>query len=210
LDSEITSADQAFGEQLRSKSVFDFESAEQSLLQKLGERALADDLVDVAVARTDSPVGELMLAATPHGLVRLAYDSLSFDTVLQELSANVSPRVLEVPKRLDAVRYQLDDYFHRRRKNFDLALDWQLTRGFYRRVLEQTARIDYGATSSYREVASAAGNTKAVRAAGSALASNPLAIVVPCHRVLRTGGGLGGYAGGLDRKAYLLKLEAGE
>lgn len=210
MSREITGADTARGELLRSQSVASYDGAEERLFQKLCDRATAEDLIDVAVARTDSPVGELMLAATPRGLVRVAYDLSSFDEVLRELSSSVSPRVLEAPKRLDAVRRQFDDYFHKRRSHFDLALDWQLTRGFYRSVLEATARIEYGHTASYREVASAAGSAKAVRAAGSALASNPLAIVVPCHRVLRTGGGLGGYAGGLDRKAYLLRLEAGE
>lgn len=198
----------ALGERLRDATP----EIDHKLLQRLNAR-LADDaaarsLLDVAVCEMDSPVGPLAVAATPMGLVRVAYVQDSFDAVVEALSRAVSVRVLEAPARLDAVRAQLDDYFAKRRTSFELALDWRLTSGFRRRVLEATARIPYGSTASYRDVAQAAGNVKAVRAAGTALATNPLPIVVPCHRVLRTGGGLGGYAGGLSRKQQLLELEA--
>jgi methylated-DNA-[protein]-cysteine S-methyltransferase len=170
-------------------------------------RALQDGLVDVAYAPVDSPVGELVAAVTPRGLVRLAYEDGRGDAVLAELAAKVSPRVVEAPARLDDVRRQLDEYFEGRRHDFDLGIDWALTRGFTRRVLQSTARVPFGELASYREVATGAGNAAAVRAAGNALGANPMPIIVPCHRIVRTGGALGGYTGGVARKEYLLTLE---
>jgi methylated-DNA-[protein]-cysteine S-methyltransferase len=179
-------------------------------VEKLIGRAEAEGLVDVAYTETDTPVGRLLVAATPRGLVRVSFHGERRDDVLGDLAERLSPRVLEVPARLDDVRRELDEYFEGRRRDFDVPLDWSLTASaFRRRVLERTAKIPYGATASYRDVASAAGNDRAVRAAGSALGSNPIPIVVPCHRVLRSGGSLGGYAGGLERKRFLLDLEAG-
>ena len=148
-----------------------------------------------------------MLAATERGLVRVAYPDNSFDAVLENLAAKISPRVLEAPARLDGARRELDEYFDGRRREFDLPLDWALARGFGLRVLEATARIGFGSVSTYREVAESAGSPRAVRAAGNALGANPMPVVVPCHRVLRSGGGLGGYTGGLEKKEFLLQLE---
>ena len=170
-------------------------------------RAIEEGLVDVAYAPVDSPVGELVAAVTPRGLVRLAYEDGRGDAVLSELAARVSPRVIEAPARLDDVRRQLDEYFEGRRESFDLGIDWTLARGFTRRVLQSTAKVPFGELATYREVASGAGNAAAVRAAGNALGANPMPIVVPCHRVVRTGGALGGYTGGVERKEYLLSLE---
>jgi methylated-DNA-[protein]-cysteine S-methyltransferase len=170
-------------------------------------RAIEEGLVDVAYAPVDSPVGELVAAVTPRGLVRLAYEDGRGDAVLSELAARVSPRVIEAPARLDDVRRQLDEYFEGRRTTFELGIDWTLARGFTRRVLQSTASVPFGELATYREVASGAGNEAAVRAAGNALGANPMPIVVPCHRVVRTGGGLGGYTGGVERKEYLLSLE---
>ncbi|MDX6591265.1 MAG: methylated-DNA-[protein]-cysteine S-methyltransferase [Gaiellales bacterium] len=179
-------------------------------LTELVRRAEAEGLVDVAYAETDSPVGRLLLASTARGLARVTFVPEGSDEVLEELAARISPRVLESPAQLDDARRELDEYFEGRRQGFDLPLDWSLTTSdFRRRVLECTASIPYGETLSYRDVAEAAGNERAVRAAGTALGANPIAIVVPCHRVLRTGGSLGGYGGGPDRKRYLLDLEAG-
>jgi methylated-DNA-[protein]-cysteine S-methyltransferase len=178
------------------------------LRARLAAGAAAAGLLDVAYTSTDSPIGRLLLAATPAGLVRVAFANESPEAVLDDLAARVSPRLLEAPARLDAVRRELDEYFAGRRVDFDLALDWALTRGFRRAVLAATARIPYGRTETYRAVATAAGSPGAVRAAGSALATNPIPIVVPCHRVLRTDGGLGGYRGGLELKDALLRLEA--
>jgi methylated-DNA-[protein]-cysteine S-methyltransferase len=173
-------------------------------------RAQAEGLVDVAYTETDSPVGPLLLASTERGLARVSFEQEGRDQVLEELAERLSPRVLEAPARLDDVRRELDEYFEGRRRDFDVPLDWSLTTSdFRRRILERTALIPYGQTLTYRDVAAAAGNERAVRAAGSALGSNPIPIVVPCHRVLRTGGSLGGYGGGLDRKRFLLDLEAG-
>jgi methylated-DNA-[protein]-cysteine S-methyltransferase len=174
---------------------------------RLADRAGAEGMLDVAYAVTDSPLGPLIVAATERGLVRLAYPTRPLDTVLQDLARTVSPRVMEAPARLDAARRELDEYFEGRRERFDLPLDWSLTRGFGRRVLQATAKIGFGHVSTYREVADRAGSPRAVRAAGNALGANPIPVIVPCHRVLRTGGGLGGYTGGLDKKEYLLKLE---
>jgi methylated-DNA-[protein]-cysteine S-methyltransferase len=174
---------------------------------QLADRAVKEGLLDVAYTSIDSPLGPLMLAATERGLVRVAYPDNSFDQVLENLAAKVSPRVLEAPARLEGARRELDEYFHGKRQRFDLPLDWALARGFGRRVLEATARIGFGSVSTYREVAEQAGSPRAVRAAGNALGANPMPVVVPCHRVLRTGGGLGGYTGGLDKKELLLQLE---
>jgi methylated-DNA-[protein]-cysteine S-methyltransferase len=176
--------------------------------RRIAERAAGEDLLDVAYATVDSPLGPLVVAATPRGLVRVAYTESATDAgVLEELARKVSPRVLEAPARLDGARRELAEYFDGRRTDFDLPLDWELTRGFTGRVLRATARIAFGSTSTYAAVARQAGSPRAVRAAGNALGANPLPVVVPCHRVLRTGGGIGGYTGGLVRKEYLLRLE---
>jgi methylated-DNA-[protein]-cysteine S-methyltransferase len=177
-------------------------------VSRLMRRAEEEGLVDVAYTETDTPVGRLLVAATPRGLVRVSFPRESYDEVLGQLADRLSPRVLEAPARLDEVRRELDEYFTGGRRRFELPLDWSLTTSdFRRRVLERTALIPYGETISYREAAAAAGNDRAVRAAGTALGANPIPIVVPCHRVLRTGGALGGYGGGLDTKRYLLALE---
>jgi methylated-DNA-[protein]-cysteine S-methyltransferase len=175
---------------------------------RLAERAAAEGLLDVAYATVDSPVGRLLVASTPRGLVRLAYtDFRDEDEVLSDMASRLSPRMLEAPERLDTERRELDEYFAGRRTGFDLPIDWSLTRGFAGDVLRQTARIPFGKTSTYAEVAGGAGSPRAVRAAGNALGSNPIPVVVPCHRVLRTGGALGGYTGGVERKEFLLRLE---
>jgi len=178
------------------------------LRARLAEGATEEGLLDVAYTTVDSPLGELVVAATPTGVVRLAFASEARDVVLGELARRVSPRLLEAPARLDPARRQLDEYFDGQRNQFDLTLDWALTTGFRRKVLVATSRIPYGQTSNYRSVATAAGNPRAVRAAGTALATNPIPIVVPCHRVLRSDGALGGYRGGVARKNELLRLEA--
>jgi methylated-DNA-[protein]-cysteine S-methyltransferase len=175
---------------------------------RLVERAAAEGLLDVAYATVDSPLGGLLVASTPRGLVRLAYtDSRDEDEVLAQIASKLSPRILEAPERLDEERRELDEYFAGRRTGFDLRIDWSLTRGFAGEVLRQTARIPFGKTSTYAEVAGGAGSPRAVRAAGNALGANPIPVVVPCHRVLRTGGALGGYTGGVERKEFLLRLE---
>jgi methylated-DNA-[protein]-cysteine S-methyltransferase len=174
----------------------------------LTERAVADGLLDVAYASVDSPLGPLVVATTPRGLIRVAYtEPGSQEKVLTELAARVSPRVLEAPALLDEPRRELDEYFAGHRTQFDLPIDWSSLRGFTLKVLRETARIDFGELRSYADVASAAGSPRAVRAAGNALGANPMPVVVPCHRVVRTGGALGGYTGGLERKEFLLRLE---
>jgi methylated-DNA-[protein]-cysteine S-methyltransferase len=168
-------------------------------------------LLDVAYATLDSPLGPLLVASTPAGLVRIAFvDFEGEDEVLDEMATRISPRVLSAPRRLDESRRELDQYFAGQRQDFDVRLDWQLMRGFARRVLQATAKIPYGAVSSYAEVAAGAGSPRGYRAAGNALGSNPIPIIVPCHRVLHSGGGLGGYTGGLDRKRTLLAIERGQ
>ena len=172
------------------------------------DAASAAGLLDVAYATLDSPLGRLLLATTPRGLIRVAYlDHAAEDAVLEHLADQVSPRILAAPRRLDEPRRELDEYFAGHRRRFDVAVDWRLTRGFGRRVLEATARIPYGATATYKQVAGEAGNPLAFRAAGNALGANPVPIVVPCHRILHSGGGLGGYTGGLERKRRLLAVE---
>jgi len=174
-------------------------------------RADAEGLVDVAYAQTDSPIGPLLVAATPAGLVRLAFQREARDDVLEELAERISPRVIEAPARVDEIRRELDEYFDGRRDHFDLLLDWRLSSGFRRTVLETLyAHVAIGHTVSYLELATMVGNPKASRAVGTAMATNPIPVVVPCHRVLRTGGQLGGYGGGLPAKVRLLELEAGD
>ena len=169
----------------------------------------ADDagLVEVAYRTLDTPVGPLLLAATAQGLVRVAFEREGFDAVLAALATRVSPRVLEAPRRLDEAAAELEEYFTGTRRRFDLPLDRALSTGFREKVQRVLPRIDYGSTRSYKEIAELVGSPRAVRAVGTACATNPLPIVVPCHRVLRTDGALGGYIGGLDAKTALLTLE---
>jgi methylated-DNA-[protein]-cysteine S-methyltransferase len=174
---------------------------------RLGDLAAADGLLDVAVAEVGSPVGDLLVAVTRRGLVRVAFASEDRDEVLAELAAEVSPRILASARATGDVRRELDEYFDRRRDRFDLPLDRRLIHGLARDVLAATVRIPFGRTSTYGEIARRIGNPRAARAVGNALGSNPIPVVIPCHRVLRTGGQLGGYGGGVDRKEVLLELE---
>jgi methylated-DNA-[protein]-cysteine S-methyltransferase len=176
-------------------------------LEQLTDRAAAEGLLDVAYATADSPFGPLLLATTPRGLVKVSLPAYDPAETLEDLAARISPRVLEAPARLDDVRRQLDLYFEGRLTEFDLALDWQLSKGFRRRALRAIDRIPYGKTRSYTQIATSAGNERAVRAAGTACGANPIPIIVPCHRVLRSGGALGGYGGGLPMKEALLRME---
>ncbi|MHB8507529.1 MAG: methylated-DNA--[protein]-cysteine S-methyltransferase [Candidatus Dormibacteria bacterium] len=172
-----------------------------------------EGLLDVAYGTFDTPLGTMLAAVTPAGLVRLAYLDVAGQPreteaqVLAELARRLSPRVLELPARVEGVRDQLADYMQGRRQKFELRLDWSLVSGFSRRVLDVTARIPFGQVSSYRDVAGMAGNPLASRATGNALGRNPIPVIIPCHRVLRSGGGLGGYTGGIDIKRELLRLE---
>ena len=168
----------------------------------------ADHLVDIAYRTVDTPVGRLLLAATETGLVRVAYEREDHDDVLTSLSERISPRVLHHPARLDDVARQLDEYFAGARRTFAVGLDWQLSSGFRADVLHHLPQIAYGRTASYATVAQLAGNPTAVRAVGTACATNPLPVVIPCHRVVRADGTMGGYLGGPEAKATLLRLEA--
>jgi methylated-DNA-[protein]-cysteine S-methyltransferase len=176
-------------------------------LERLANRAGDEGLLDVAYAMSDSPFGPLLLAGTPRGLVKLNLPGHDPEEALEDLAARISPRVLEAPDRLDQARRELDLYFEGKLTEFDLPLDWQLSKDFRRRALRAIDRIPYGRTRSYTEIARSAGNERAVRAAGTACGANPIPIVVPCHRVLRTSGALGGYGGGLPMKEALLRLE---
>ncbi|MCW2749411.1 MAG: cysteine methyltransferase [Aeromicrobium sp.] len=164
--------------------------------------------LDIAYTTVDSPVGPLLLAATEAGLLRVAYEIEDHDRVLETISARISPRILRAPKRLDAAMRELDEYFAGRRTSFDLPLDLRMSTGFRQLVQRELAHIAYGHTQSYGQVAAAVGNPKAVRAVGTACATNPLPVVLPCHRVLKADGSLGGYAGGPATKAVLLELES--
>jgi methylated-DNA-[protein]-cysteine S-methyltransferase len=179
--------------------------AQERLRDRLAAAASDEGLLDVAYRTVATPVGELLLAATPRGLVQVAY--FDHERALAELAGAISPRVLRGP--LDEPRRQLDEYFAGRRRVFDLPLDFRLSRGFRRAVLAQLREIDYGSTRSYADIAAAAGSPRAVRAVGTACATNPLPVVVPCHRVVRSDGSPGGYAGGPEAKRLLLDLEGG-
>jgi methylated-DNA-[protein]-cysteine S-methyltransferase len=185
------------------------EEADRRLHRRLERSAEAAGLLDVAYRTLDTPVGPLLVAATPMGLVRIAYRVEGHDAVLDRLARELSPRILRAPERLDRAAHELDEYFAGRRTAFDLPLDLSLARGFRRKVLSHLVRIAYGTTASYAAIAKASGSPRAVRAVGSACATNPLPVVVPCHRVVRSDGALGGYAGGLDVKRALLDLERG-
>ncbi|MDH6247498.1 methylated-DNA--[protein]-cysteine S-methyltransferase [Mycobacterium sp. OTB74] len=175
---------------------------------RLAAAAQRDGVLDIAYSTVDSPVGRLLLAATEQGLVRVAYAREDHDAVLQQLADKVSPRVLHAPARLDAAARELDEYFDRTRRTFDLPLDWRLAAGFRSTVLHHLPEIGYGQTASYATVAALSGSPKAVRAVGTACAKNPLPVVVPCHRVVRSDGAMGGYLGGPEAKRLLLALEA--
>jgi methylated-DNA-[protein]-cysteine S-methyltransferase len=193
---------------LKSAGGLRFEQESERAAKRLADAATDHGLLDVAFMSIDSPVGTIHLAATPRGLVRISFAmGLTVDDFVNELSDAVSPRILESSTYFDPIRHELDDYFAGKRTRFDLPLDWTLTGGFGRRVLRETARIPYGSVSTYKDVAAAAGNVRAHRAAGNALGANPIPLVVPCHRVLRTGGALGGYGGGPEIKKFLLELE---
>jgi len=176
-------------------------------IDRFKQRAAKEGLLDVAYASTDSPFGPLLLAKTERGLVRVGLPNQDADELLVDLAERVSPRLLEVPAELDETRRELDRYFEGKLDRFDLPLDWSLSSGFRLRVQQAIVGIPYGKTASYTEMAGKAGNERAVRAAGTACGSNPLPLVVPCHRVLRSSGGLGGYGGGLPMKQALLELE---
>jgi methylated-DNA-[protein]-cysteine S-methyltransferase len=176
-------------------------------IERFKARAAEENLLDVAYTLTDSPFGPLLLAKTQRGLIRVGLPNQDSDELLVDLAKRLSPRVLEAPGELDEIRRELDLYFEGKLDSFDLPLDWRLSGGFRQRVLRAINRIPYGQTRSYTEMARKAGNDRAVRAAGTACGSNPIPLVVPCHRVLRTGGALGGYGGGLPMKEALLQLE---
>lgn len=178
------------------------------LRDRLVDEAATAGLLDVAHRTIDSPYGPLLAAATDAGLVRLAFAREGHDAVLGRLAADVSPRVLAAPTRLDEVARQLDEYFAGRRHRFDVAVDLRLARGFRRQVLDHLRQVPYGGTTTYTELAAGAGSARAVRAVGTACARNPVPIVVPCHRVVRTDGTIGQYLGGTEVKRALLALEA--
>ena len=183
------------------------EDALTGLKARLAEAAARDGLLDVAYREVATPVGSLLLAATEEGLVRVAYESQDHDRVLATLAELVSPRILRAPARLDPVARQLEEYFGGGRQRFDVPLDFRLAHGFRRSVLAHLPDIGYGHTESYAQVAAATGSPRAVRAVGTACALNPLPVVVPCHRVIRSDGSLGQYAGGAAAKEILLELE---
>jgi len=196
-----------------STNLFDELPANDETLARLHRRlehdASTGELLDVAYRTVDSPVGTLLLAATTVGLVRVAYDVEGHDAVLATLAEAVSPRVLRAPARLDAAARQLDEYFTKRRTGFEVPVDLRLADGFRRSVIEHLRDIGYGRRESYAEVAAAIGSPRAVRAVGTACGHNPLPVVIPCHRVVRSDGSAGQYVGGVAAKSALLDLEAG-
>lgn len=174
--------------------------------RRFREAAGAEGLLDVAYDLTDSPVGPLLVAASERGLCRISFDPEP-EREIEALARGFGVRVLRSPGSVDRARRELDEYFEGRRQDFEVAIDWSYLAGFTREVLRATARIGFGQVSTYAGVAAEAGSPRAVRAAGNALGSNPMPVVVPCHRVLRAGGTLGGYTGGLEKKEFLLRLE---
>ena len=203
MSNEITDSD--LGRALRTG--VDDEAAERAA-ERAAARAAEEGLADVNYATLDSPLGLLLVAATKRGLVRVSFHTEQHDDVLNDLVLRISPRVLEAPAKLDDVRRELDEYFEGERRTFGVPLDWRLSHGFRAKVLHKLyEHVPYGETASYAEMAADAGNPRAYRAAGSAMGSNPIPVIVPCHRVVASGGGLGGYGGGVDMKRFLLRLE---
>jgi methylated-DNA-[protein]-cysteine S-methyltransferase len=184
------------------------EDMSRRLHRRLRDAAAAAGLLDVAYRTLDTPVGTLLLAATAKGLLRVAYASEDHGRVLERLARDVSPRILRAPGRLDAAARELEEYFAKRRSAFGIPLDLRLSHGFRRTVLSHLREIGYGQTASYAAVAKASGHARAVRAVGSACATNPLPVIVPCHRVVRSDGSIGEYVGGVEAKRTLLALEA--
>ena len=178
-----------------------------ALAEGIADAAAGRGLLDVAVGSVGSPIGELLVAVTPRGLARVAFAEEDRDAVLAEIARTISPRILESPGATDEVRRELDEFFEARRTRFGTRVDRRLIQGIARDVLRATSRIPYGRTSTYGAVAATIGRPTAARAVGRALGSNPIPIVIPCHRVVGAGGALTGYAGGLDRKIALLELE---
>ncbi|HYH62411.1 MAG TPA: methylated-DNA--[protein]-cysteine S-methyltransferase [Solirubrobacterales bacterium] len=186
----------------------DLAEASEELARRFAEAAAASGDAEIAYASLDTPFGVTKVAATGSGIVSVGLPNHSLEEFVERLATVISPRVVEAPSRLDEARRELDEYFRGVRQDFDLDLDWTLVPGgFYRKVLDATAKLSYGQVMTYGEVARSAGNPRAHRAAGTALGSNPLPIVVPCHRIVRAGGVLGNYGGGPDLKRHLLELE---
>lgn len=179
-----------------------------ALRERLASAASTEGLLDITYRLVDSPFGSLLLAATEVGLVRVAFETENHDAVLQGLADTISPRILHSTLRTDAVSRQIDDYFAHKLRSFHVPLDLQLVRGFRRDVIAHLTEIAYGTTASYAAVARIAGSPAAVRAVGSACSHNPVPIVIPCHRVVRSDGSLGQYLGGVHVKAALLAMEA--
>ena len=208
LRTELEQIESALGARARAATAAPAASEQAAkAAARVSARLAADGLADVSYAPVDSPFGPLLLAVTKRGLVRLAFPEERPDSVLERLASTVSPRIVEARAPLEPARRELEEYFEGQRRAFEVPLDWTLSGPFARRVLRATARIPFGGVLSYTQVASRAGSPRGSRAAGNALGSNPIPIVVPCHRVLRSGGALGGYGGGLERKRWLLELE---
>ena len=178
-----------------------------SLRARLAAEAEREGLLDIAYRTVSTPAGDLLVAATPRGVLKVAWPTEDPDVVLEMLAGQVSPRVLHAPARLDQAARELDEYFAGSRTGFDLPLDLRLAHGFRLEVLQHLREIGYGATESYAVVAAAAGSPRAVRAVGTACATNPVPVVVPCHRVVRSDGTPGAYRGGPEAKRTLLALE---
>ncbi|MFL6128756.1 MAG: methylated-DNA--[protein]-cysteine S-methyltransferase [Mycobacteriales bacterium] len=183
--------------------------AQRRLHARLAAAAADAGILDVAYRTVDSPLGSLLLAATDRGLVRVAWEREDHDRVLAQLADRVSPRVLRAPARLDRAAREIEEYLGHRRTAFDLPLDLRLATGFRRTVLDHLREVGYGRTVSYGQLAAASGSPRAVRAVGTVCATNPLPLVVPCHRVVRADGSPGRYVGGSEVKRALLGLEAG-
>ena len=179
----------------------------QALRERLARSAADAGLLDVAYRTVDTPVGTLLLAATERGVARVAFAREDHDLVLADLAARISPRILQAPGRLELAVRELEEYFDGRRQTFDVALDLSLAAGFRRDVLVHLPEVRYGTTVSYTTLALRSGRPLAVRAAASACARNPLPVLLPCHRIVRSDSSLGGYIGGLEAKQALLTLE---
>lgn len=179
-----------------------------ALSRRLAVQANQAGLLDVGYHTMDTAIGQILVAATDAGVVRVAFETEPFDEVLEQLARSVTPRILAAPQRADPAMRQIEDYLEGRRHHIDVPVDLQLVHGFRRDVTDHLRSIDFGTTRSYGEVAAAIGHPRAFRAVGTACANNPIPLVIPCHRVIKSDGSPGSYLGGSATKTYLLNLES--
>jgi methylated-DNA-[protein]-cysteine S-methyltransferase len=178
------------------------------LLEAVASAAVREGLADAVYTRVSTPIGRLLVVGGSEGLLRIGFEEEPEDDLLADIAARVGPRVVSSESEMAPARDELQAYLEGDRETFDLPVDLRLARGEFRRAaLQKLMEIPRGEVVTYAELAARSGNPRAARAAGTACATNPIPVVVPCHRVVPGGGGVGNYGGGPARKVQLLELE---